>query len=102
MRRLRRTKIVATLGPASCSPEMIRQLIDAGMNMARINGSHGDHETHARTIQTIREQAHEARRSVGILFDLQGPKIRVGKFDGPPKPVNVGDMVSFDFGSGPS
>ena len=91
----RRTKIVATLGPASSTPEMIRQLIDAGMNMARVNASHGDHDTHARTIQAIREQAREAKRSIGILFDLQGPKIRVGKFDGPPKPVKIGDVITF-------
>ncbi len=98
----RRTKVVATLGPATASPEMIRKLIDAGMNMARINGSHGDHETHARTIATIREQAHESRRAVGILFDLQGPKIRVGKFAGDAKPVKVGDIVSFAVGRAPT
>lgn len=97
----RRTKIVATLGPATTSPEMIRKLIDAGMNMARVNGSHGDHETHARTIATVREQAHEAKRSVGILFDLQGPKIRVGKFEGPPRDVRTGDTVSFSVGRPP-
>ncbi len=97
----RRTKVVATLGPATASPEMIRALIEAGMNMARINGSHGDHETHARTIATIREQARELRRAVGILFDLQGPKIRVGKFEGPPKPVKIGDIVSFAVGRPP-
>jgi pyruvate kinase len=97
----RRTKVVATLGPATASPEMIRKLIDAGMNMARINGSHGDHETHARTIASIREQAHEARRTVGILFDLQGPKIRVGKFEGQPRPVKTGDLVSFAVGRPP-
>ena len=74
------TKIVCTIGPASNSPEMITQLISAGMNVARVNFSHGDHETHAETIRTIREMAKILNTEVGILADLQGPKIRTNRF----------------------
>lgn len=80
----RKVKIVATLGPASATPEIIRAMIDRGMDVARVNASHGDHATHAKTIAMIREQAEIAGKPVGILLDLQGPKIRIGKFDGPP------------------
>ncbi|MBN1423089.1 pyruvate kinase [Candidatus Fermentibacteria bacterium] len=74
----RRTKIICTIGPASSSPEMIRALIRAGMNLARINFSYGDHATKAEAIATIRRIADEECRLVGILADLQGPKLRVG------------------------
>ena len=75
----RRTKIVATLGPAVDSPERIRELIDAGMNVARINCSHGDWESRARWVEWIRE-ASPKLGPVGILADLQGPKFRIGAF----------------------
>lgn len=78
---MRRAKIVCTLGPASSSPEMLRALIDAGMDVARLNFSHGDYETHERNLLTLREQAKEAGRAVAALLDLQGPKIRVGRFE---------------------
>lgn len=71
------TKIVCTIGPASQSPEMLAQLIKAGMNVARINMSHGTHETHAETIRRIRTVASELGAAVAILVDLQGPKLRV-------------------------
>ena len=74
-----RTKLVCTLGPASQSPEVIRELLRAGMNVARINFSHGDLETHARTIATARQVAQEEGRLVAIMADLQGPKLRLGK-----------------------
>jgi pyruvate kinase len=73
------TKIVATLGPASASPDIIRQLIQAGLNVARINFSHGTHEQHARTIATIRGIAEDLGQPVAILGDLQGPRIRIGE-----------------------
>lgn len=73
------TKIVCTLGPVSSSKEMIEKLIDAGMNVARLNFSHGEHETHAKNIAFIRQIAAEKKISVAILQDLQGPKIRTGK-----------------------
>lgn len=75
---LRRTKIIATLGPATDSPEMIAQLIRAGLNVARINMSHANPDTTRQTVARIREAAAAAGRYVGILMDLQGPAIRTG------------------------
>jgi pyruvate kinase len=77
LKNARRTKIVCTLGPATSSPEMIRRMIRAGMNVARVNFSHGDHESHGRLIHEIRLAAAELGQHVGILQDLAGPK----KFD---------------------
>lgn len=74
----RRTKIVCTLGPASSDPETIRELIRAGMDVARMNFSHGTHEEHEERIRTVREAARTEGEVVTILQDLQGPKIRVG------------------------
>jgi pyruvate kinase len=79
---MRRAKIVCTLGPASRSPEVIGQLMDAGLNVARLNFSHGSHEDHARTFKLVREQAERRGVPVAILQDLQGPKIRVRKMRG--------------------
>jgi pyruvate kinase len=76
----RRTKIVATLGPASSSPERIRELIEAGVDVFRVNFSHGTADVHRTNVQRVREAAGELGRNVGVLQDLQGPKIRVGKF----------------------
>lgn len=73
------TKIVCTLGPATSTPEMITKLIESGMNVARLNFSHGDHETHAQNIGYIRHIAAEKQIQIAILQDLQGPKIRTGK-----------------------
>ncbi len=75
----RRTKIVATIGPASRSPEVMRELIRAGMDVARLNFSHGSYSDHARTVQTLRAISIELDTSVTILQDLQGPKVRVGQ-----------------------
>lgn len=77
-----RTKIVATVGPASGSPDLIRRLIEAGVDVFRLNFSHGDHESHARYIETIRALAAEAERPVAIMQDLQGPRIRTGALPG--------------------
>lgn len=74
-----RTKIVATLGPASDSTKIITQLVQAGVDVFRINCAHADHEAIGRTIRRVRQIAREQRRAVGILADLQGPKIRVGR-----------------------
>ena len=82
MAQIRRTKIVATLGPASESPKMIRTLIDAGVDAVRLNFSYGDHETHGRLIDAVRESAAAAGRDLAILQDLQGPKMRVGDLRG--------------------
>ncbi len=74
---MRKTKIIATLGPASDTPEKIEALIKAGVNVARLNFSHGTHEYHAQLISNVRHVAAKLRKSISILQDLQGPKIRV-------------------------
>ncbi len=78
----RGTKIVCTLGPSSSSPETIRRLVSAGMDVARLNFSHGDHDSHRRLIAEIRAASEELGKPVGILQDLAGPKIRLGLLDG--------------------
>jgi pyruvate kinase len=87
----RRTKIVATIGPATESPEVLRQLIRAGATTFRLNFSHGDHSDHADRIATIRQVAHELGVHIGILQDLQGPKIRLGRFQAGPITLAKGD-----------
>lgn len=87
-----RTKIVATIGPASNHPDIIRKMLRAGVNVARINFSHGSHETHTETIEMLRRVAAEEKRVLAILGDLQGPKLRLGLFES--VPVNVGDPVN--------
>ena len=77
---MRRAKIVCTIGPATASPEKILELVEAGMDVARLNMSHGDQATHAAVVERIRDAAAKTGRSVGILVDLQGPKIRLGTF----------------------
>ena len=76
----RRAKIVCTLGPATSSPERLAELVRAGMDVARLNFSHGNHADHEKVYRTVREVADRAGRAVGILADLQGPKIRLGRF----------------------
>jgi len=78
---LRRTKIVATIGPATSSLEVLRDLIEAGATTLRLNFSHGTHDDHQRSIRLIRQVSFELNQPVGILQDLQGPKIRLGKFE---------------------
>src|SRR5215472_9628545 len=80
MRRRRSAKIVATLGPASSSPERIRAMFDAGVDVFRLNFSHGTHREHDARFATIRRLEAEAGRPIGILADLQGPKLRLGSF----------------------
>ncbi len=84
MRRLRKTKIVATLGPASESPEMLRALFEAGTDVFRLNFSHGSHQGHGASIEAIRTLEAMSGRPIGILADLQGPKLRIGTFSGGP------------------
>ncbi len=85
----RRTKIVATLGPASSSAEVIGEMIDNGVNIFRLNFSHGDHAAHTTNVKTIRELAEVKKRHVGILGDLQGPKIRLGNLQEESKPLSL-------------
>ncbi|MHB8839768.1 MAG: pyruvate kinase [Gemmatimonadaceae bacterium] len=79
----KRTKVVCTIGPASSDPDMLRALMQAGLDVARINFSHGTHEQHAARIADIRRLASELNRPVAILGDLQGPRIRVGHLENP-------------------
>src|SRR3954452_12991451 len=79
----RRTKIVATLGPASDSPERLRALIAAGMDAARLNLSHGMHADHAERARRVREVELEVGRPIALIADLQGPKLRVGALKEP-------------------
>ncbi|EAQ69245.1 pyruvate kinase [Synechococcus sp. RS9909] len=90
----RRTKIVATIGPATESPERIRELIQAGATTFRLNFSHGDHSEHATRIATIRQVASELSQHIGILQDLQGPKIRLGRFALGPITLAKGDAFA--------
>ncbi|NTU48989.1 MAG: pyruvate kinase, partial [Syntrophobacteraceae bacterium] len=90
----RRTKIVCTIGPSSGSPELMKGLIEAGMDVARLNFSHGDREIHRQTIRTLRTVSKEAGKEIGILQDLGGPKIRVGKLSGDTRQLHKGERVA--------
>lgn len=96
MIRARRSRIVATIGPASASPEMIVKLARAGADVFRLNFSHGAHETHAAVYNAIREAEAVVGRPLGILADLQGPKLRVGKFADGPVMLQAGQAFRFD------
>ncbi|MGW5718868.1 pyruvate kinase [Amycolatopsis sp. NPDC003865] len=89
----RRAKIVCTMGPATATPEKMRALVDAGMDVARMNFSHGSHSDHKEVYDLIRAAAAESGRAVGVLADLQGPKIRLGTFAGGPVEWHNGDVV---------
>ncbi|WP_044559951.1 pyruvate kinase [Azospirillum sp. B4] len=95
MRRHRRAKIVATVGPASNSPEMLKALFLAGVDTFRLNFSHGTHEDHAKVHAAIRALEKEVGRPIGILQDLQGPKIRVGTIKDGKITVAKGDTIRF-------
>jgi len=101
MRRLRQAKIVATLGPASETPEMIRSLFEAGADVFRLNFSHGSHADHARRVATIRALEREAGRPIGILTDLQGPKLRVGGMAGGAVVLSRGATIRLDLEATP-
>jgi pyruvate kinase len=94
----RRTKIVATIGPASANPETLVRMIEAGMDVARLNFSHGSHEQHAETAQLVRDAAGRAGRPVALLQDLPGPKLRIGPLVEGTVELKVGDKVVFECG----
>ena len=94
--RLRKTKIVATLGPASTSEEMIARLITAGVNVVRLNFSHGIADEHIARAEIVRKIALKLGRPVGVLCDLQGPKIRIGKFELGKITLKTGDLFILD------
>jgi pyruvate kinase len=91
----RRTKIVATIGPASTDREILVRMVEAGMDVARLNFSHGSHEQHAETAQLVREAAGRAGRPVALLQDLPGPKLRIGPLAEGTAELKVGDHVVF-------
>ncbi|MCD6680671.1 MAG: pyruvate kinase [Burkholderiaceae bacterium] len=92
----RATKIVATLGPASSSPEVLERMLRAGVNVVRVNFSHGTAEEHSAVVASVREIGDRIGQSVGVLADLQGPKIRIGKFADGKIQLEVGDRFVFD------
>ncbi len=101
MRRPGNTKIIATLGPASDTPEMIRALAEAGADVFRLNFSHGAYEDHRRRFQAVRAVEKQIDRPIGILMDLQGPKLRIGRFAGGPVRLQAGAAFRLDLDSQP-
>ena len=101
LRRHRRTKIIATIGPASSTPEMLAQLFEAGADVFRINFSHGSHEDHAARIELIRALEKKFGRPIGILADVQGPKLRVGQFRGGRVQLQTGQSFQLDLNPAP-
>lgn len=91
---MRRAKIVCTLGPAVESPAKIKELIEAGMNMARLNLSHGSYEEHQSRLDLVRAAAKQAGKAVAVLVDLQGPKIRLARFENGPHELSRGDIFT--------
>ena len=96
MIRRRRTRIVATLGPASHAPEMIRTLAEAGVDVFRLNFSHGTHDEHAAALKGVRAAEAEIGRPLTALADLQGPKFRIGVFAGGRIEIKPGLRLRFD------
>ncbi len=101
MRRMRKTKVVATLGPTSSTKETIRELFDAGADIFRLNFSHGTHEDHKKRIDIIREIEQETSRPIGVFGDLQGPKIRLGVFKDGSVPLEKGQAFRLDLDDAP-
>jgi pyruvate kinase len=101
LRRRRRTKIIATLGPASGTPEILARLFQAGADVFRLNFSHGTHEDHAKRFAMIREMEEKFDRPIGILADVQGPKLRVGRFSGGRAHLQAGRPFRLDLNPTP-
>ena len=101
MRRHRNAKIVATLGPASSTQEIIRNLFEAGADVFRLNFSHGTHEDHRKRYDIIRAVEKEMGRPIGVLADLQGPKLRLGTFADGRTQLRAGDKFQLDLHGGP-
>src|SRR5499433_2913002 len=95
MRRRRRAKIVATVGPASASPEMLKALFLAGVDTFRLNFSHGTHHDHGKVHAAIRALERDTQRPIGILMDLQGPKLRIGTLRDKKINVRSGESIRF-------
>ncbi len=101
MRRQRKARIVATLGPATSSPERLKAIFEAGADVFRLNFSHGTRDDHKRRIDAIRALEREVGRPIGILQDLQGPKIRIGTLKAGPVRLDTGSRVTFALGTEP-
>jgi len=101
MRRRRHTKIVATLGPASSDPEAIRDLFLKGADVFRLNLSHGEHEDHRRLVDTVRSLEREVGRGIGIVADLQGPKLRIAELADGEMELSPGDRLRLDLDEAP-
>ena len=101
MRRQRKAKIVATLGPASSTKEQIRELFRAGADVFRLNFSHGTHEDHRERYDTIREVEAEVQRPIGILADMQGPKLRIGEMENGEVTLKAGAAFRLDLDETP-
>src|ERR1700685_1849479 len=98
-RRMRRTKIVATIGPASREPETLLRMIEAGMDVARLNYSHGTLDEHAETVRRLRDAAGRVGRPVAILQDLPGPKLRIGPLREDIVELKPGEHLTFSCGN---
>src|SRR5579875_109100 len=96
---MRRTKIVATIGPASRDPEVLARMVEAGMDVARLNFSHGDRELHAENAERVRAAPSAAGRQVAILPDLPGPKLRVGAIENDLADLKPGEKLVLMCGS---
>ena len=101
MIRARRARIVATLGPASRAPEQVRELAQAGADVFRVNFSHGSHDDHAKTIEAVREAEAALDRPLAVLADLQGPKLRLGKFRDGSVELHAGQAFRIDLAAEP-
>ncbi|HYG87085.1 MAG TPA: pyruvate kinase, partial [Azospirillum sp.] len=99
--RQRSTKIVATLGPSSSTPEMIRRLVEAGVDVFRLNFSHGSHADHGERVEAIRAIELDLHRPIAIMADLQGPKLRLGTFAGGPVDLAPGQSFRLDLSREP-
>jgi pyruvate kinase len=98
---MRRTKIIATLGPATDKPGVLERLLDTGVDLFRINYSHQDAETHARRMHQIRELCAARNEEAGVIADLQGPKIRLERFAGEKVFLEEGQTFTLDTGQQP-
>jgi len=101
MRRQRSAKIVATLGPASSSPKMIAALFDAGVDVFRLNFSHGTQDDHRQRLETLRALERKSERPIGVMADLQGPKLRLGTFKGGKAKLVAGQKFRLDLDKAP-
>ena len=101
MLRKRNTKIIATLGPSTATPELIEKLFISGADVFRLNFSHGTHEQHKKGLSAIRQLEEKLNRPIGVLADLQGPKLRIGTFDRTSIRLSPGDILRLDLSKKP-